>query len=128
MGSDSTKRQAYRQRCIEKGLCPHCGQPCAPYYECEKRRSYKRIHSLVVRMVKAGAIIKGPDGYSMGHGEYPGCKDVLESDVRLLPRIGKKPITVEQLVIDALLEIGTFATEAEITERVVARRLREKNT
>ncbi len=64
----------------------------------------------------------------MGHGEYPGCKDVLESDVRLLPRIGKKPITVEQLVIDALLEIGTFATEAEITERVVARRLREKNT
>lgn len=36
------KYQRYRQKCISEGRCPHCGKPCAPYYECEERREYKR--------------------------------------------------------------------------------------
>lgn len=38
------KKQAdHRRRLRDKGLCPHCGQPCAPYYECAARRERKRL-------------------------------------------------------------------------------------
>lgn len=35
------KNRDYRRRCRLRGCCPHCGQPCAPYTECETRRLYK---------------------------------------------------------------------------------------
>lgn len=37
------KHKRYRQKCISEDRCPHCGKPCAPYYECEERRKYKRL-------------------------------------------------------------------------------------
>ncbi len=37
------KHKRYRQKCIRDGRCPHCGKSCAPFYECEERRKYKRL-------------------------------------------------------------------------------------
>lgn len=37
------KQKTYRQKRISEGKCPHCGKSCAPFYECEERREYKRI-------------------------------------------------------------------------------------
>lgn len=33
----------YRKRLRAKQCCPHCGKPCAPYFECEVRREYRRL-------------------------------------------------------------------------------------
>jgi hypothetical protein len=35
------KSQRYRARMKKEGRCPHCGKPCAPFFECEERRAYK---------------------------------------------------------------------------------------
>lgn len=48
----------YRHRLIADGRCPHCGQPCAPYYECEYRRFYKQLMEVLDREVRAGRLIK----------------------------------------------------------------------
>jgi uncharacterized protein YacL (UPF0231 family) len=37
------KHIRYRQKNIAQGRCPHCGELCAPFYECEQRRAYKRL-------------------------------------------------------------------------------------
>ena len=36
------KNRRYRQTRARGGRCPHCGVKCAPYYECDERRAYKR--------------------------------------------------------------------------------------
>ena len=36
------KYEKYRRSCVQRGLCPHCGKPCAPFFECAERRAYKR--------------------------------------------------------------------------------------
>lgn len=41
-GRTSKKQVKWQQQRIREGRCPHCGQPCAPYYECEERRAAKR--------------------------------------------------------------------------------------
>lgn len=41
------KQKRYRQKCISEGRCPHCGKPCAPYYECDTRRLYKKKNSMI---------------------------------------------------------------------------------
>jgi hypothetical protein len=43
MNDALNKYQRYRRRCKSRGNCPHCGQPCAPYYECAERRAYKSL-------------------------------------------------------------------------------------
>ena len=37
------KNLNYRRRCQAKGLCPHCGKPCAPFFECETRREQRAV-------------------------------------------------------------------------------------
>ena len=52
------KQQRYRQKCISEGRCPHCGKPCAPYYECEVRRLYKSFDYTLTRLVLEGKVEK----------------------------------------------------------------------
>lgn len=35
------KFQRRYEKCKREGRCPHCGKPCAPYFECAERRAYK---------------------------------------------------------------------------------------
>lgn len=43
------KNADYRRRCRAKGLCTHCGRPCAPYVTCEDRRAYQNKQRRRVR-------------------------------------------------------------------------------
>lgn len=36
--------KSYRARLKASGKCPHCGKPCAPFFECPERREYKNAH------------------------------------------------------------------------------------
>jgi hypothetical protein len=38
------------------GICPHCGEPCAPYTTCKKFREYNAIGYHVRAMVDEGLI------------------------------------------------------------------------
>ena len=52
------KHQRYRQKCITEGRCPHCGEPCAPFYECFKRRIGKLIGGELNRLVRINVLQK----------------------------------------------------------------------
>jgi hypothetical protein len=57
------KYGAYRARRRASGCCPHCGQPCAPYYECEARRFYKRLLYHLTKAARLGILLKLPGNY-----------------------------------------------------------------
>ena len=82
------KQHHYRQRRIKKGCCPHCGKPCAPYYECEDRREKKNINRMLNQMSRAKIITKEQD-----HPWEP----ALYKARRKWPRIGKKYVDITNL-------------------------------
>lgn len=56
-GGRATKQQRYRQRCIDEGRCPHCGELCAPYYECADRQRKKRLLVALKQLEREGIIV-----------------------------------------------------------------------
>ena len=52
--SQYVKQATHRQRCRTEGRCWHCGRACAPYYECDDRRRYRRRRTYEARH-RAGA-------------------------------------------------------------------------
>ena len=56
------KHSRYRVRCQQAGKCPHCGQACAPYYECATRRFRKRLQYHLNRGVRLGIFYRTADG------------------------------------------------------------------
>mgnify|MGYP001572816278 FL=1 len=57
------KHSRYRVKQQECGRCPHCGEPCAPYYECEARRFYKKLMYGLRKMVRLGLIESPKPGW-----------------------------------------------------------------
>ncbi len=106
------KYQRYRHKMISQGKCPHCGKPCAPFYECEDRRKRKSMSKLLRRMVWAGILSREikpgkPTLYSKVEQEtkieYRGRK-ISSWDRRFFPRINKKYINIEEICIEILRE------------------------
>ena len=56
------KYTKYRLRNVTAGKCPHCGKPCAPFYECETRRFAKRLSHALRRLEKAEIVRREPEG------------------------------------------------------------------
>ena len=81
------KQQRYQKKMVASGRCPHCGKPCAPYYECEDRRSYRKSNLALRRMVNSSNI------------NTVSCKTSTD-DRRNLPRIGKKYANVHKIMVD----------------------------
>jgi hypothetical protein len=115
---------------VARGRCPHCGKPCAPYYECGERRLYKKINYHLRRGVQFGTYRKepGPDGkprYFIADNsvEVPGKKCDDPNDTRALPRINDKPIDSCDLVVSVLHPGGM--TEEQIATSIGQRRARE---
>lgn len=120
------KYQRYKQKCVSEGRCPHCGKPCAPYYECDERRAYKKSDRALQSLVNLGIVTKTRQ--SNGQNTYRGVASppkligrqrgyVIKSiDCRHLPRIRKKYFNVKNLIMD---ELGQSAlTEKEIVKLV----------
>lgn len=132
------KHQRYRQRKIVQGKCPHCGNPCAPYYECEERRINKKMSRLLNRMVLAGLISKSenpgkPTLYSKEPHEPQIKIKVLEYEIkpgdrRNLPRIGKKFVDIEDICTKILREEGAPLAIEEIEKRFFEKIVEIKKT
>lgn len=56
-GDKFASQTRYKKRQQAAGLCPHCGQPCAPFSECAARRSYKQK---LYRNKRRGTYTRGP--------------------------------------------------------------------
>ncbi len=56
------RHSRYRVKCQETGKCPHCGKSCAPFYECEQRRFYKRLSYAMKKGVRLGMFYQTEDG------------------------------------------------------------------
>jgi hypothetical protein len=68
----NTKYSRYRQKCITEGRCPHCGKPCAPFFECPQRRVNKLFNRNLREMVKRGEI--------KVVSERPGCPTIYTKE------------------------------------------------
>ncbi len=73
------KHSRYRVRCQDQERCPHCGVLCAPFYECENRRRYKRLHYVLKKGVRMGIFFQTTDG------KYGVCERSQEKEGRRLP-------------------------------------------
>jgi hypothetical protein len=57
------KYSNYRKRMVSEGRCPHCGKPCAPFYECAERRGKKQFARVLRELIKEGTVrIVGKQG------------------------------------------------------------------
>lgn len=133
-----TKQQRYRRKCLSDGRCPHCGEPCAPYYECEDRRRTKRIHRLFSRASAIGAITKikklngGVTWKFDANAEkkrWPLEKaSGRKGDRRVLPRLGDKPTRATSLILwlakDIASRNGGLVTEDQVSRAFAAVRVR----
>lgn len=119
------KNRRYRQKQISEGKCPHCGKPCAPYYECDKRRQYKKMLYSLNRLVIAGHIEQIGGKYRALDNSIPLKKmRVLEyntkpDDKRIWPRIGRKYINIIEIVTAILEDAGQPLREQEIYDRLM---------
>lgn len=123
------KQKAYRARCVGAGRCPHCGEPCAPYAECERRRFYKRIQRVLRRGVQFGTFEKTPRGYKIldQSKEIPSKASGREGDRRKWPKIGDKPVDPEKLIHEVAREIAIkqgVVTEEQVELGIGAMRTR----
>jgi hypothetical protein len=105
-----------------------------PYYECEDRRRYKRLHHVLRALVKAGVMARRPDGRYHTTAPYPPdlrSHRIKPDDSRYLPRpYGKLlrflfadvngPMDLERL---AWLAGGGEAVDREIAGLVNAHRV-----
>ena len=104
----ANKHKNYIKKCVSEGRCPHCGRFCAPFYECDERRTNRRLVYKLNRMTKAGFLekSKGKDGKS-----YYSLKDNSkkitfykegDGDKRRFPRLGKTYIDLMEICKDIL--------------------------
>lgn len=130
----SDKCSRWRRRMAEQGRCPHCGKPCAPYYECHNRRFSKRINRVLLILEDCGALRREWKG--RGHSVlwlsagkdsgYVGKVSGRSGDKRLLPKIRDKPQTdedLESIFIAILRDAGKPMTEQEISTEFAKQRL-----
>ena len=114
------KQRRYRQRLVAQGKCPHCGKPCAPYYECGERRFYRQINYMLRRGIQAGRFKIWYDGDTMMIGMGDETKNVTsyartkDDDRRLLPRFGKRPAETEDIIMEVFRRESRGLTEDEI--------------
>lgn len=134
------KHTRYRNKNVAEGRCPHCGKSCAPYYECEDRRFYKRSYRILQELVKKGILkrrisatntvwYKGSNKSIKLEGRAKGYFISLD-DRRYLPRIGKKYIDMKAIIEDTIKNQKGVFTEDEIHEQVLLqiKKLKAANT
>lgn len=125
------KNKRYRDKCIREGRCPHCGQPCAPYYECDKRRFYKKMEKCLRRLVKE-RVLRCEDGrYLHNEGSDEKFNNIVTysispDDRRKLARIKNRPIDLKQLLREILFAHPNGITEDNIRVELAARRLESR--
>lgn len=106
------KYSRYRRKCVQEGRCPHCGKPCAPYYECDDRRAQKRILYVLHRLRKAGLISRESHGRGceatwrkINGADFDSIKTKISGrtgDSRKQPRLNNRPVDSEAIFLEIL--------------------------
>ena len=126
MADKNRKAAAWKARQVAMGRCPHCGKPCAPYRECERRRFTRRFYRSARILEKLGLIIveriNGRAAIYKSTGKVGKVREYnsgREGDRRLLPRIGKKPIdNIEEIILRIAEEHLEPFTTSQIVKEV----------
>ena len=119
------KNKRWRDKCVREGRCPHCGQPCAPYYECATRRFHKKLDNFLRRLLKAGVMRREGHKYFAVAEDFSSVitYNICDEDRRHLPRRGNHPMKVEQLLLDIIVQHPNGITEDNIRLQLAAQRL-----
>lgn len=119
--SGTTKQTAKERRVfrVEHGLCPECGKESAPYYLCHDHRAIGMIGRMMNRMTEHGAVEKSRKGRHVYYKIAPdGMKkldtfkygvtgfDMDKDDKRLRPRMGKRPIDLDETLLSIFRTAG----------------------
>lgn len=118
------KYTRYRQKQIKAGRCPHCGKPCAPFYECDERRMNKQVSKSLNKLIQIGLVIR-TDGLYRANPIKPILSKramgyrTKEGDRRRWPRIGKKYLDIKEIMVIILREGGKPLDMGEIESRMV---------
>lgn len=122
--ADPTKSKQYR---IDHGLCPTCGKEAAPYYLCWDHRSIRSLTNVLNKGVGLGIFEaekkngrntyfrRGPRIYDPNvhlTGTY--LWDMDPDDKRLRPRMGRRPIDLDETLIGIFETAGKPLTMDEI--------------
>jgi hypothetical protein len=115
-----------RQYRIDHGLCPECGRESAPYYLCEEHRQLNSLTRMLNRMADRGVLQKEKQGgksyYSPGVnsarcGDFSWRQTLFDmdpDDKRLRPRMGRRPIDLDETLISIFETAGRRLTMEEI--------------
>lgn len=123
--ADPTKSKQYR---IEHGLCPMCGKESAPYYLCHDHRNIGALHRLLTKMVDQRLLTKTKDGRAYGYeinhasGKTPrdfvpgraSWLDLKPDDKRRRPRLGRRPVDLDETLIGIFQEAARPLTIEEV--------------
>lgn len=104
------ERRVYR---VEHGLCPECGKEAAPYYLCHDHRSLGMIRRMMNKAAERGIVQKSRRGRDTCYAIPPGwCGNKFEDfdwgksgfdmdpdDKRLRPRMGQRPIDIDETLL-----------------------------
>lgn len=109
-----------RQHRIDHGLCPECGEEAAPYYLCANHRQLGSLTRMLNKMADRGIIQKSKDGRSNTYGIPSGWSgrkidefnwgkmlfEMEDGDKRLRPRMGRRPIDLDETLISIFTDAG----------------------
>lgn len=110
---------------IDHGLCPECGKEAAPYYLCTNHRQLGSLTRLLNKMADRSIIQKLDGGrYAIPHG-WNGRNiddfawgdtlfDMKPDDKRLRPRMGRRPIDLDETLMSIFFEAGSPLQMEEI--------------
>lgn len=133
MQGSVNKSQRYRAKRKAEGRCPHCGEPCAPYYECEERRAYKNARGRARRLGIGPIVSAAGQWIATNSNQLVPAYTSNADDARRLPRKrGEryKPthsIPFDEMTEDQLfLEIAGLIYYCPMTEDEIDRILRMK--
>jgi hypothetical protein len=119
------ERKQYR---IDHGLCPLCGKEAVPYYLCQEHRSRNAFTRMLNRMSDRGIISREKDGGKVYYKHLPGGRSVHDfpwgkmlwemdsNDKRLRPRLGRRPVDLD----DTLIEIFETAGKPLRIDEIIA--------
>ena len=117
MSETAAQKRQYR---VDHGLCPVCGNEAAPYYLCPTHREMRALGRLLDKMADRGVIQKERRSGKNFYLSPPGWKgadmadfrwhdtiyDMKPNDKRLRPRMGRRPIDLDETLIGIFREAG----------------------
>ena len=86
--SRGKKTKRYRAKMKASGRCPHCGEPCAPYYECAERRAYKNAQRRARLRGLGPIVLRHGNWVAVNSNEIIAPYTSRSADVRRAPRRG----------------------------------------